>query len=180
MRLTTRIRKARRRRKHLRTSYDAVSFDGSPVSPVLALVLGQLRSKYGLDFGVISGDRRDGIAQKFGKSSQAQCYYGHLNGDPAYPYPANPPNSSTHEYVNGGNGGTPAFPRMAVGARLAPHQLGLDLRSNDEASAFCREAGRRGVRFFQPYPSGTELHHVCCRMKMRHLIQWLVREGVIR
>lgn len=173
-------RQARKRRKHLRTSYDAVSYGSQtiPVSPILRLVLTEC-DKLGIPFVAISGDRRAGVAERFGHSSQAALYQGFIEGRPGF-LPANPPGQSSHEYRNGGAQGGPAFPRIARGAKLRPHQLGLDLASNAEATNFCNEAARHGLHFFQPYPTGTELHHICCRMGAKDLIRWLVKRGVIK
>jgi hypothetical protein len=147
------------KRDGLLSDYSPEAFDTCPVSHVVALVLDDCRD-HGISFGVISGDRRDGIAQRFGHQSQAQVYAAFLAGTGL---PANPPNSSTHEYVNGGNGGTPAFSSAPAGAKLDASKLGLDLRSNAEASAFCAAAAKLGYDVFQPYKTGTELHHVCIR-----------------
>jgi hypothetical protein len=170
--LTARIKDLRKRhgelsdaekkaeRDKLLTDYTPEAFDTCPVSHVVALVLDDCRD-HGIGFAVISGDRRDGIAQRYGHSSQAQAYYGHLNGDPNYPYPANPPGHSTHEYRRGASGYP--FPPGADGSQIDASKLGLDLRSNAEASAFCAEAKKIGYDVWQPYNTGTELHHVVIR-----------------
>lgn len=178
--------KAKRRRRHLRKDYDPISYgrERVPVSPVLNLTLKKVDDLEIVQFTVISGDRRAGVAERFGHSSQKFLFL-HQN-DPGF-NPANPPLTSTHEYRNGGQNphypgfvGTPAFPRMPLGAHLTPHQLGIDMASNEEATAFCKATERVGLRFFQPYPTGSELHHVCCRMEMREVIEWLVKHRVIR
>lgn len=177
-RTVVQIRKAKKRRDHIRHAYDPHAFDTCPVPPSIYLILGDCRDE-GISFGVISADRRAGVAERFGHSSQAALYNHWRNGDPGY-LPANPPGSSTHEYFNGGNGGTPAFPRLAVGLHLPPNLLGLDLRSNAEATAFCRAADEIGWHFFQPYPTTSEAHHVCLRMPMEKTVRHLVKRGVIR
>lgn len=178
--------RAQKRRQHLRRHFDPIAYgrEHVPVSPVLNLTLREVDKLQVVQFTVISGDRRAGVAERFGHSSQ-EYLFEHQN-DPGF-NPANPPLTSTHEYRNGGENprypgyvGTPAFPNMPIGAHLAPQQLGLDLASNDEASEFCRELAKVGLVFFQPYQSGSELHHVCCRMQMKDLIEWLVRRRVIR
>jgi hypothetical protein len=172
-----RVKGVHKDRDHLRHSYDPMGFDGSPVSPVVFVVLTAAR-KRGVSFGVISGDRRDGVAQRFGHSSQDELYIHFIHGDPGY-LPANPSNSSTHEYVNGGNGGTPAFPsvQFPVGGHLPPWALGLDLRSNAEATAFCAAVkAKLGIEFWQPYPTTSEAHHV----DMRHdPMPRLVKLGIV-
>lgn len=178
--------RAQKRRQHLKRHFDPIAYgrEHVPVSPVLNLTLREIDKLQVVQFTVISGDRRAGVAERFGHSSQ-EYLFEHQN-DPGF-NPANPPLTSTHEYRNGGENprypgyvGTPAFPHMPTGAHLAPQQLGLDLASNDEASEFCREVERIGLTFFQPYPSDSELHHICCRMPMAELIEWLVRRRVIR
>lgn len=182
----TRKYKAAKRRKHLKTHYDPIAYgrEGVPVSSILKLTLSAVDDLEIVQFTVISGDRRAGVAERFGRSSQEYLFL-HQN-DPGF-NPANPPLTSTHEYRNGGqNGrypgyiGTPAFPRIPVGALLPPQMLGLDLASNGEATEFCNEVEKVGLHFFQPYPTGSELHHICCRMKATELIEWLVDHKVVR
>lgn len=177
---------ARKRRKHLRVSYDAIAYgrEHVPVSPILDLTLTKIDRLQVVKFTVISGDRRAGVAERFGHDSQLFLFE-HQN-DPGF-NPANPPLTSSHEYRNGGENkrfpgfvGGPAFPRIPTGAKLEPQQLGLDLASNEEASRFCEETAKVGLEFFQPYRTGSELHHVCCRMGMDDLIEWLEHHHVIR
>lgn len=176
---------AHHRRRHLRTSYDAISYghEHVPVSPILDLTLTELDRLHVVEFTVISGDRRAGVAERFGHDSQLYLFE-HQN-DPGF-NPANPPLTSSHEYRNGGENrsypgyvGGPAFPRIATGEKLKPQQLGLDLASNEQASEFCHAVDKVGLEFFQPYDSGSELHHICCRMPMADLIDWLVHHHVI-
>lgn len=178
--------KAHHRREHLKTHYDPIAYghEHVPVSPVLNLTLTKIDELKIVEFTVISGDRRAGVAERFGHSSQ--LYLFEHQHDPGF-NPANPPLTSTHEYRNGGeNGrypgysGTPAYPKVPVGKHLGPHELGLDLASNAQATAFCEATAKVGLHFFQPYPTGSELHHVNCRMEIEELIRWLVRKGVIR
>jgi hypothetical protein len=147
-------------RRRLLTDYSPEAFDTCPVSHVVGLVLDDGRD-HGVAFYVISGDRRDGIAQRYGHMSQAQLVHLH-EIDPVHYAPANPVNSSTHEYFNGGNGGTPAFHSLPVGAKIDASKLGLDLRTNEEATEFCADMKQIGYEFFQPYPTTSEAHHVCC------------------
>jgi hypothetical protein len=178
--------KAQKRRRHLKKHYDPIAYgrEHVPVSPILSLTLREVDKLQVVSFTVISGDRRAGVAERFGHSSQEYLFL-HQN-DPGF-NPANPPLTSTHEYRNGGENprypgyiGGPAFPHVPTGAHLAPHQLGLDLASNDEASEFCRATEHVGLHFFQPYPTGSELHHICCRMTAPALVGWLVKRKVIR
>jgi len=178
--------KAKARRTHLKKHRDPIAYghEHVPVSPILSLTFTEIDRLKIVAFTAISGDRREGVAEKFGHSSQAYLF-AHQN-DPGF-NPANPPGTSPHEYRNGGPSpvqpsfvGTPAYPRMAAGAELSPHQLGIDLASNAQASAFCHEVEKVGLHFFQPYDTASELHHIQCRMTAETLIEWLVKHGVIR
>ncbi len=180
-----RVLKSAKRREHLTTHRDPVAYgrEHVPVSPILLLTFERVDELKLLDFTVISGDRRAGVAEKFGHDSQTYLWE-HQN-DPGF-NPANPPGTSPHEYKNGGPSklmpgfvGGPAYPRMKVGAELDPHELGIDMGSNAEASAFCAAVESHGLHFFQPYDTGSELHHVQCRMKAEALITWLVHQHVI-
>lgn len=182
----TRQYKAAKRREHLATHYDPIAYgtEHVPVSPILKLTLDEVDKLEIVEFTVISGDRRAGVAERFGHSSQAYLFE-HQN-EPGF-NPANPPLTSTHEYRNGGASklvpgyvGTPAFPRMPTGALLSPHQLGIDLASNTQASIFCRQVDKVGLHFFQPYDTDSELHHVDCRMRAEALIKWLAVRKAIR
>lgn len=178
--------KAAKRREHLRTHYDPIAYGAEhiPVSPILSLTLREVDKLRIVSFTAISGDRRAGVAERFGHSSQTYLWL-HQN-DPGF-NPANPPLTSTHEYRNGGTSklapgfvGGAAYPHVPVGAHLRPHQLGIDLASNAQASEFCSAVAKVGLHFFQPYPTGSELHHIGCRMEMHALIDWLVDRKVIR
>lgn len=178
--------KARKRRDHLRKHYDPIAYGAEhiPVSPILSLTLTEVDKLKVVSFTAISGDRRAGVAERFGHSSQTYLWL-HQN-DPGF-NPANPPLTSTHEYRNGGTSklapgfvGGPAYPGVPIGKLLAPHELGIDLASNEQATAFCNALERVGLHFFQPYPTGSELHHVNCRMTVNALIDWLIEHKVIR
>jgi hypothetical protein len=156
-------KQAKAHRQHLRRSKKPKGFDGCPVSPIVHAVLSDCREHLDFKFQIISADRRDGVAQKFGHSSQLQLWnlFQHGKG-----LPANPPLTSTHEYKNGGTSkygtGTPAYhTEFKVGATLPPWALGLDFASNDQATEFIGHAKDLGYHFFQPYNSGSELHHLC-------------------
>lgn len=178
--------KAAKRRDHLRTHYDPIAYGAEriPVSPILALTLHEVDKLHIVSFTAISGDRRAGVAERFGHSSQTYLWL-HQH-DPGF-NPANPPLTSTHEYRNGGTSklapgyvGGPAYPKVPTGKLLSPHQLGIDLASNEQATAFCHATAEVGLHFFQPYPTGSELHHVNNRMEMHDLVDWLVDRKVIR
>lgn len=176
-----RVKGVHRDRDHLRHSYDPMAFDGCPVSPIVFVVLTDCR-KHKVSFGVISADRRDGVAQRFGHSSQDELYIHFEHGDPGY-LPANPSNSSTHEYINGAHGGTPlpsrgTWRRLAEGEHLDPQLVGLDLRSNAEATAFCAAAAKLGWKFEQPYQTMSELHHVNLNMTLDQVLEHAIKRGL--
>lgn len=147
----------KKHREHLRRSKTPQRFDTCPVSPILHHVLTDCR-EHGLHFAVISADRRDGIAQKFGHQSQQELWDLYQSG---HGNPANPPGHSTHEYKDGP--GPYPYPPIPDGKALKPWMLGLDLASNDQASYFCQAAAHLGYAFYQPYNSASELHHVNLR-----------------
>lgn len=159
-------KKVKRHRHHLRHSKKPKGFDTCPVSPIMHAVLTDCREHLRFHFRIISADRRDGIAQRFGHSSQKQLWDLYRAGKGL---PANPPKTSTHEYKNGGTNraypgfsGSPAYhTKFATGATLPPWGLGLDFESNAQASEFIVHARDLGYHFFQPYESGSELHHLC-------------------
>jgi hypothetical protein len=159
-------KQAQAHRQHLRRSKKPKGFDGCPVSPVVFEVLTDCRRHLDFSFQIISADRRDGVAQRFGHSSQKQLWDAYQAG---HGNPANPPLTSTHEYKNGGTNprypnvsGSPAYhTKFRTGATLPSWALGLDFASNDQATAFIGHARDLGYHFFQPYQSGSELHHLC-------------------
>lgn len=157
-------------RKHVTSSKDPIAFDTCPVSPVMDHVLHDCRDAK-IPFGVISADRRDGIAQKFGHASQKELFDKWQAGVPGF-LPANAPGHSTHEYRDGPN----SFPYGSPdGSELKePWKLGLDLRSNDEATKFCKDAAALGYQFWQPYPTTSEAHHVNLKANP---IPTLIRRG---
>lgn len=155
-----------------------VGFDGTPVSRGLALMLKDCR-EHGWSGYLVSGDRREGVAERYGKKSQAFLYRCSQNCVPACGgdcNPANPPNSSTHEYVNGGNGGTPAYSSVPVGAKLDWARLGLDVGESDE---LIRVAHSLGYQLFRPYPTSSEWHHVNYAGTAADLKKDLIRRGIV-
>src|SRR5688500_17820446 len=65
------LRVARRYRavRRITRPHETTSFDGAPVSRGLALVLHEARAA-GVQFRLNSADRRRGVAERYGKSSQ--------------------------------------------------------------------------------------------------------------
>lgn len=134
-----------------------VGFDGTPLSRGLALVLQEARDA-GVQFRLVSADRRLGVAERFGKSSQAalwSCWQRRLPGC----NPANPPGRSTHERRSDG-----VAYRGPVGRLLQWWQLGLDV---DGAPALVQWLNSHGYRAHRPYESPRERHHVNFRRNPR-------------
>jgi lysozyme len=140
-----------------------VAFDGTPTYWGLAKPLLRAR-KHGWRGTLNSSDRRPGIAEKYGKSSQARLFdcfkrskalglcppdcAGNCN-------PANPPGASSHE---GFSDGSAAFGGRAVGTPLAWWELGVDVEDHD---GLLRILASLGYAAKQTYPnSPKEKHHV--------------------
>lgn len=147
--LNRRIGTARRNRRSLDRT---VAFDGTPCFRGQALMLQDCR-EHGWSGALVSGDRRAGVAEKYGKSSQAALYFGFEHGLPGF-LPANPPGHSSHE-LRDGPGNLP-YPGQD-GSALQWWQLGLDVSEWDQLVAVAK---RLGYNLQQPYHSGSELHHV--------------------
>jgi len=143
----TAVYRAARRRNPRKT----VAFDGAPVFAGLAWALQDARDA-GIHFTLSSGDRRQGVAERFGHQSQAALYDCYRRGVPGC-NPANPPGYSSHELHSDGN---PVYgPR---GARIPWFKLGLDVNPNEALVAFLSSHGYRVVH---PYGSeSNERHHI--------------------
>ena len=109
----------------------------------------------GARFVVTSADRRKGVAEQYGKSSQAALYAAFQNGTG---YPANPPGRSSHELFSDGT----AIYRQPAGAPISRRLLGIDA-VDDGASNSCDHLlavlNSFGVKAVKPYSSGAEAHH---------------------
>ena len=109
----------------------------------------------GARFVVTSADRREGVAERYGKSSQAKLYRMYLAGTG---YPANPPGRSSHELRSDGS----AVYRQPAGAPISRRLLGIDAvddgaeNSCDNLIATLRHLGICAVK---PYSSTAEAHH---------------------
>jgi hypothetical protein len=139
----------RNRRKYLSQT---VSFDGVPTMRGLALLLGHVRKHHLWVGGLNSSDRRVGVAERYGHSSQAALYAGWVARRPGY-LPANPPGFSSHELRSDG---APVYhtPRGAV---IPWHMLGLDV-SDDRGALDALQS--LGVHVTHPYSSRSEAHHL--------------------
>lgn len=141
---------------HLRT----IAMDGAPTYWGLAKPLVRAR-EHGWSGRLASSDRRKGVAERFGKKSQATLYRcfverqrlgrcpASCGGDCAN---ANAPGQSSHEQRS--DGAQFAGP---VGRRLLWWELGLDLGDSQGALAALQRLGY-GVR--RPYSSPGEYHHL--------------------
>lgn len=142
-----------------------MGFDGAPVSRGLALVLQDARDD-GVQFRLNSADRRLGVAERFGKSSQAALWLCWQQRRPGC-NPANPPGRSTHELRSDG-----VAYRGPVGRRLLWWQLGLDV---ENAAGLVRWLNNHGYLAHRPYESRSERHHVNFRRNPRR--RYLRRES---
>lgn len=122
--------------------------DGATTWLGLKLVLLDARENGGWD-GVVNAADRTSHADDCGdKSSQQELYDCWQAGNPSCA-PANPPGTGSHEGVNGGNGGTPAYAsKFKVGAELPWWAWGLDL---SDPEGFIVACDRLGYKVFRPY-----------------------------
>jgi hypothetical protein len=139
-----------------------VSYERVPMFRGLAFALYHC-GRHGADVDVFSADRRDTVIaehnHQFGTSLSGQQHLVDLwragKGNPA-----NSPTTTSHCLRSDGNkayGGRPA------GAELPWHMLGLDISDHgkvEDVSHFLEVARRLGYEVTQPYPSGSERHHV--------------------
>ena len=146
------LRVARRLRARLerRRVRKTVAFDGVPVPRGLALVLQDARD-HGVRFRLLSADRRRGVAERFGKMSQAALYACWQARRPGC-NPANPPGRSTHELRSDG-----VAYKGPMGRSLYWWQLGLDV---DGSQALLEWLLRHGYRAKRPYNDPREAHHL--------------------
>lgn len=137
-------------------AWHTISFDGCPMFRAQAWALKDARL-HGQKFSVASADRREGVAEKYGKSSQAKLYYGYVNRLPGY-YPANAPGFSSHELRSDGN----AVYHVARGHVIPDYMLGIDATSAGESNScthLVNWLNAHGYHAVRPYQSGSEAHH---------------------
>lgn len=137
-------------RNRLRYVSQTVTFDGVPTMRGLAILLERAR-KQGWKGMLNSSDRREGVAERFGRSSQAALYKGWLARKPGF-LPANPPGFSSHELRSDGS---PLFGTR--GQKLPWYQLGLDVSDDQRLVDILRGLG---VGVVHPYRSPSEAHHI--------------------
>jgi hypothetical protein len=130
---------------------ETVAYDGTPVFRGLAWMLEDARD-HGWSGRLSSADRREGVAERYGKLSQAALYVGYwIKHLPGY-NPANAPGRSTHELRSDG-----VAYRGPIGRPITWWKLGLDVSEADELRSILNGIGYRA---FRPYPAGSEAHHV--------------------
>lgn len=153
MRSARALKRARLALTRYRRARKTVSFDGVPVFYGLALALQDARD-HGVNFELNSADRREGVAERFGKMSQAKLFRcsqsctADCNGNCN---PANPPGFSSHELRSDGN----AF-YGARGKRIPWYKLGIDA---DNAAGLRSWLNAHGYHVVRPYPDGREAQH---------------------
>lgn len=129
---------------------DTVTVTGTPTFRGIAFVLEDAR-RHGWRGSLSSSDRRKGVAERFGKMSQAALYAGWIAGKIGF-NPANKPGRSTHELRSDG-----VAYRGPVGRPLLWWQIGLDVTDSDKLVPILRSLG---YDVFRPYSSGSERHHI--------------------
>ena len=153
-------------RKRRNSLNQTVTLDGTPLFRGHRLMLQDAR-KHGWNGVVNSADRRKGVAERYGKMSQAALYAGWIAGRAGF-NPANPPGRSTHELRSDG-----AAYRGPAGRPLSWWQLGLDVSNADQLLGVLN---RLGYAAFRPYSSGSEAHHINLRKSPRRRLikrrQW--------
>lgn len=153
------------KKKHRRSLTSTVQFDGTPVFYGLALTLQDARD-HGWHGSLTSADRRKGVAERYGKMSQAFLFSAWVAWSTrrallrpftrnSPPNPANSPGHSSHELRSD----AVAF-RGPVGRPLAWWQLGLDVSNAPELVVVLNKLGYSAHR---PYRTASEAHHVNLR-----------------
>ena len=148
----------RARERAPRMALRTIAFDGTPVFWGLAKALKRAR-QHGWQGQLNSADRREGVAERYGKQSQAKLYACFTNSEATGSCscsscnPANPPGRSSHELRADGSD---AFPGP-VGRVLRWWELGLDCSQSVQLVA---KLGSLGYAVHRPYSSPSEAHHV--------------------
>jgi lysozyme len=147
----------RARDRSARMATRTIAFDGAPIFWGLAKALQRARDR-GWGGTLNSADRRKGVAERYGKQSQARlrwCFEQRRDtGRCPCPScnPANRPGQSSHELRSDGT----AFPGP-VGRALHWWELGLDCSDSDQLVALLKTLG---YKIRKPYSSPSEAHHV--------------------
>ncbi|MCA1699722.1 MAG: hypothetical protein LC790_12795, partial [Actinobacteria bacterium] len=147
----------RARDRSARMATRTIAFDGAPIFWGLAKALQRARDR-GWSGTLASADRRKGVAERYGKQSQARlrsCFeQKRATGRCRCPScnPANAPGQSSHELCSDAS----AF-RGPVGRALNWWELGLDCSDSAQLVALLTSLGYKVRR---PYSSPSEAHHV--------------------
>ena len=155
---------ARARERAPKLARHTVAFDGAPTFWGLAKPLLRARER-GWSGTLQSSDRRKGVAERYGKRSQAALFDCRTRfvalGNRCPPdcggncNPANPPGASSHECRADG---TAAFGSRAKGTKLPWWELGLDV---SDTSGLLRKLADLGYDAKLTYPnSPQEAQHV--------------------
>lgn len=134
-------------------AWETVAYQGVPMFRAQAWAL----LDYELSGGsliVNSADRRYGVAERFGKSSQKYLFENQHR--PGF-FPANPPGFSSHELRSDGN----AVYGVSRGRAIPKHMLGIDAvnRPGGDAARIVAWLNSHGYRATRPYRTGSERHH---------------------
>lgn len=124
--------------------------DGCPVPRAYYPVFRKLKAESGCTYNSIyrGGDVAK-ILHRHGKHTQAELYAMYLRGEGL---PANPPTRGTHILKGDGVVGS-------LYEKLPPWRVGFDV-NDDQIAAVKAAALRLGWEVYQPYPSGSEFHHL--------------------
>jgi hypothetical protein len=114
--------------------------DGATTWLGLKLVVITIGAKTPWQGTLTAADRTSHADDCGDKMSQAELWEAYQQG---WGNPANPPGTSSHEGVNGGNGGSPVTSSVLVGGSLPRWMWGLDVGGSGEAF----EAGARQLGF---------------------------------
>jgi len=110
---------------------------------------------------IYRGADAERLLNAHGHSSQRQLYTGWIERRPGY-LPANPPGFSTHELRSDGV----AYPSVPRSAELPWWCQGFDVNDADVPHVKAA-AARYGWEVWQPYSSGSEVHHLNFRRQPR-------------
>lgn len=131
------------------------TIQGNPVrpdiGPYIAIIVNDAHAHVN---SIYRGADAEWLLHSHGKASQRELYQGWLAHRPGF-LPANQPGYSTHELKSDGV----AYPGVRRGGNLPWWGQGFDVDDSDVRR--CKEvAARYGWHLWQPYPSGSEYHHL--------------------
>lgn len=113
--------------------------DGATTWLGIKLVITSVAARTAWEGGLISADRTSHAGDCGPKTGQAELYRRFLDGTGNH---ASPPGTSSHEGINGGEGGAPVTSELPVGAQLPNFMWGFDVGGDgDGFLAGARELG---------------------------------------